>query len=131
VLTYGEFEHYVRNDVPCFYGPALVAAYHAEKEIKCTGLIPRSPLPPVGTEFFRVCPFDGDWAFTFVTQGLTSLRTSTAAIAQSRESLPKTPISAGNVGPRALPIACAVPAACDRRTQSRKYARKYANALSF
>lgn len=38
VLTQGKFTHYYLNDVPCFYGPALVDAYHSEKNIAAVGL---------------------------------------------------------------------------------------------
>ena len=39
VLTAGEFEHYRLNDLPFFYGPALIRAYKAEKRLPVTGLL--------------------------------------------------------------------------------------------
>jgi hypothetical protein len=38
VLTQGKFVHYSLNDIPFFYGPALVDAYRSEKKIQAVGL---------------------------------------------------------------------------------------------
>ena len=32
ILTQGKFTHYLLNDIPCYYGPALVDAYLADKK---------------------------------------------------------------------------------------------------
>ena len=34
VITHGSFRHYELNGMPCFFGPALIRAYQAEKKNK-------------------------------------------------------------------------------------------------
>ena len=69
VLTAGEFEHYRLNDVPFFYGPALIRAYGAEKRLPVTGLLMDHTCEKY-SDIFSTRPFDQDWHFTFVTQAL-------------------------------------------------------------
>lgn len=72
VITMGEFDHYLLNDVAYFYGQALLGAYKAEKKIKCTGLF----IDGVCNRRNRIFPtasYDDDWHFVFLTQRLTEL----------------------------------------------------------
>lgn len=69
VLVRGKFEHYELNGVPCFYGPALVSAYHAEKKIQAVGLFIEKPLVP-DCDIFKTIEFDDQFDFVFVTQSL-------------------------------------------------------------
>lgn len=70
VLTYGAFDHYRLNDVPCFFGPALIKAHLAEKEIKATGLY-IDTASNRHNRIFPSVPLNEEWSFVFVTQQLT------------------------------------------------------------
>lgn len=72
VITYGGFEHYVLNNVPCFFGPALINAYHAEKRIKATGLF----IDAESNRFNRIyetAPLDDQWNFVFLARHLAKV----------------------------------------------------------
>jgi hypothetical protein len=72
VITRGSFRHYQLNDVPCFYGSALIEAHNAEKGIKAIGLfISRNLL--THCNIFRYSNFNEDFAFVYVTQSLDEL----------------------------------------------------------
>lgn len=67
VLTFGAFEHYHLNAVPCFFGPALIRAYKAEKAIKATGLYIDNESNRFN-HIFSTARLDDDWSFVFLTQ---------------------------------------------------------------
>lgn len=72
VITQGNFRHYQLNDVPCFYGPALIEAYEAEKNIKAIGLFIHKKLSRY-SDIFKSCHFSNDFDFVFVTQALDEI----------------------------------------------------------
>lgn len=69
VLVKGEFTHYELNSVPCFYGPALIAAYNAEKHIKATGLFMHESIVQ-DSHIFKTKVFNPEFHFVYITQGL-------------------------------------------------------------
>lgn len=72
VITQGHFRHYQLNDVPCFYGSALVKAYEAEKNIKAIGVFLDKELVRY-SNIFESCHFDDAFNFVFVTQALSEI----------------------------------------------------------
>lgn len=72
VITDGYFRHYLLNDVPCFYGTALVNAYTAEKDIKAIGLFMHKRLIPY-CDIFNTRHFNDEFNFVYVTQALDQL----------------------------------------------------------
>jgi hypothetical protein len=69
VLDYGPFEHYSLANTPCFFGPALIAAYDAEKRLPAIGLFATTACIAYNSVFSSL-PFGGDLHFIFLTQGL-------------------------------------------------------------
>lgn len=72
VIVKGDFHHYERSHVNCFFGSALITAYHAEKGIPSLGLFisdeclkfgPRQP----------VTYFSQGLSFVFLCEGLQAL----------------------------------------------------------
>ncbi|MDQ8020790.1 MAG: hypothetical protein REI94_03060 [Moraxellaceae bacterium] len=72
VITSGYFRHYQLNDVPCFYGTALIDAYNAEKDIKAIGLFMDNRLLRF-CDIFHHTPFNDSYSFVYVTQALDQL----------------------------------------------------------
>lgn len=72
VITTGPFEHYYLNQVPCFFGTALIEAYDAEKEINATGLFIDKSCRPYN-RVFPTLPLDDTWSFVFLTQRMSEL----------------------------------------------------------
>jgi hypothetical protein len=72
VLTSGPFEHYYLNEVPCFFGSALVEAYDAEKTIKATGLFINESCQRYN-QIYATAAFDGTWSFVFLTQSMSEV----------------------------------------------------------
>lgn len=72
VITSGHFRHYQLNEVPCFYGSALVQAYNAEKNIKAMGLFMSKHLLPY-CDIFHHSPFNEDFDFVYITQTLDEM----------------------------------------------------------
>lgn len=72
VVTHGEFRHYELNTIPCFYGPALIRAYRAEKQIKAVGLFMEKSLQAY-SDIFEARSFNRDFAFVYMTQGMQTL----------------------------------------------------------
>lgn len=72
LLVRGDFEHYKRGEVPCFFGPALIKAYTDEKNIPATGLFIDGHCNS-RNEIFRTLPLDDTYSFVFLTQNLTEL----------------------------------------------------------
>jgi len=72
VITNGYFRHYQLNEVPCFYGTALVKAYLAEKDIKAIGLFIDNALLKY-SDIFHTQPFDDEFSFVFITQALNEI----------------------------------------------------------
>lgn len=69
VLVYGEFTHYELNSMPCFFGPALIDAYNAEKELQAIGLFMHKSI--VGdSHIFKTMHFSEHFDFVFITQSL-------------------------------------------------------------
>lgn len=69
VLTYGPFEHYRLNDIPFFYGPALIRAYRAQKDLQVTGLL-MDDYCRANSHIFSTRQFGSGWYYTFVTQAI-------------------------------------------------------------
>lgn len=69
VLVRGEFTHYELNSIPCFFGPALVEAHRAEKEIKAIGLFIKKSIVE-DSDIFKTISFNQDFDFVFITQSL-------------------------------------------------------------
>ncbi|WP_339298043.1 hypothetical protein MKY92_25135 [Paenibacillus sp. FSL R5-0623] len=72
VITYGQFINYEINQIPCFYGTALIDAYLIEKEIPCTGLFITDRCN-ASNNIFRTQRYSDDLNFVFVTQNLHRL----------------------------------------------------------
>lgn len=72
LLTEGEFTHYHLNDVPCFYGDALIRAYNLEKKIPCTGLFIDNACNQYN-DIFATEPFGDGLHFVFVSQALQTV----------------------------------------------------------
>jgi hypothetical protein len=72
VITRGPFRHYQLNDVPCFYGSALVKAHDAEKDIKAIGLFMSRDLLAY-CNIFRYSHFNDEFVFVYMTQSLDEL----------------------------------------------------------
>jgi hypothetical protein len=68
-LTYGPFEHYRLNNIPYYYGKALIRAYESQKKMKLTGLLMDKHCHNYN-RIFSSRPFDQDWSYIFVTQAL-------------------------------------------------------------
>lgn len=69
VLVRGEFTHYELNSIPCFFGPALIEAHRAEKEIKAIGLFITKSIVE-DCDIFKTASFNRDFDFVFITQSL-------------------------------------------------------------
>lgn len=84
VITYGNFRHYQLNEVPCFYGTALVSAHQAEKDIKAIGLFMDNRLLSY-CNIFHHTPFNDSYSFVYVTQALDELEGVRASSLPERE----------------------------------------------
>ncbi len=69
VLTQGKFTHYFLDEVPCFYGAALIDAYRSEKAIKALGLFMDRRCTS-RSEVFRTAPFNDEYDFVYLWQSL-------------------------------------------------------------
>jgi len=69
VLTYGAFDHYNLKNTECFYGPALVRAYNAEKLIQSHGLF-IDERPNRYNSVFQSTRYDKSLKFVYLTQAL-------------------------------------------------------------
>jgi len=69
VLVCGEFTHYELNSMPCFFGPALIEAYRAEKEIQAIGLFINKSIVE-DSDIFKTASFNQDFDFVFIMQSL-------------------------------------------------------------
>lgn len=69
VMTYGQFSHYRLDNVSCYYGPALIDAYRAEKALSITGLLMDEHCRS-NCSIFSTLRFSPDWHYAFVTQAL-------------------------------------------------------------
>lgn len=72
VITNGSFRHYQLNDVPCFYGTALVDAYNSEKSIKAIGLFISKDLVRY-CDIFHHTQFNDNFYFVYTTQALDEI----------------------------------------------------------
>ena len=72
VITCGCFRHYQLNDVPCFYGAALIKAYEAEKNIKAIGVFMDRRLVAY-SDIFETVPFNDEFNFVYITQSLNTV----------------------------------------------------------
>jgi hypothetical protein len=74
VLVRGEFTHYELNQVPCFFGEALIRAYRMEKNIQAIGLFMQNDI--IGdSDIFPTLHFNDECSFVFITQSLTRVET--------------------------------------------------------
>jgi hypothetical protein len=69
VITQGKFTHYILNNIPCFYGPALVDAYNSEKKIKAVGLFIDSRCALKST-LFHTQPFNDKYDYVHLWQSM-------------------------------------------------------------
>lgn len=72
VLVRGEFNHYELNQMPCFFGEALVRACRSEKNIQAIGLFMQNKII-ADSDIFPSVQFDDEFSFVFITQSLTRL----------------------------------------------------------
>ncbi|MDC9580068.1 hypothetical protein PSI15_00475 [Xenorhabdus sp. PR6a] len=72
IITYGDFTHYEINGTPCFYGNALIDAYHSEKELKAIGLFIDKKISH-HCEIFKYREFNENYDFVYVTQCLDDI----------------------------------------------------------
>jgi len=72
VVTRGEFNHYELNNIPCFYGAALIAAYNLEKGIQCIGLFMTDNCLPY-SHIFKTAQFADNLNFVYLTQLMDTL----------------------------------------------------------
>lgn len=69
VLVQGEFSHYELNSVPCFFGPALIEACKAEKDLQAIGLFMHKSIL-ADSDVFKTAHFNEHFDFVFITKGL-------------------------------------------------------------
>jgi hypothetical protein len=69
VITEGRFTHYQLQNFQAYYGPALVNAYRAEKEIKAVGLFLDRKLRRLN-QIFRAEPYNGKFDFVYLIHSL-------------------------------------------------------------
>jgi len=69
LLTYGDFTHYTLNGIQCFFGQALIEAYHQEKRIQSVGLFIDHNCNK-HNNYYQTLPFNDDFNFVFLTQAL-------------------------------------------------------------
>lgn len=74
VIVKGDFHHYERNHVNCFFGDALITAYHAEKDIPSLGLFISDECLKFGSKQ-PVAFFSQGLSFVFLCDGLQALST--------------------------------------------------------
>jgi hypothetical protein len=67
ILTQGKFAHYFVDNVPCFYGPALIDAYKSEKQVKALGLFMDRRCTS-RSDVFRTQPFNDRYEFVYLWQ---------------------------------------------------------------
>jgi hypothetical protein len=67
ILTYGPFTHYTLNNIPCFYGQALIDTYHAEKSLQAIGLFIDKSCSQ-HCKVFDLSSFDDKYDFVHTTQ---------------------------------------------------------------
>lgn len=67
ILTYGPFVHYTLNNIPCFYGQALIDTYNAEKNIQAMGVFIDKSISKYIT-VFSLSSFDDKYDFVHTTQ---------------------------------------------------------------
>ena len=72
VITDGSFRHYQLNEVPCYYGSALIDAHESEKNIKAIGLFMRKRLVPY-SDIFPTTHFNDEYDFVYITQALNEV----------------------------------------------------------
>ena len=72
VITYGDFTHYDLNDIPCFYGNALVDAYNSEKELKAIGLFIDKKISHY-SDIFSFREYNENYNFVYVTKALDEI----------------------------------------------------------
>lgn len=72
IITVGEFYHYQINEVPCFYGQALIDTYNSEKKIKATGLFINRMCAHY-CDIFDFVEYDEQYMYVFVTQNMNVL----------------------------------------------------------
>lgn len=69
VITQGKFAHYFLENVPCFYGPALINAYRTEKRIEAVGLFIDKRCDKKN-RIYQTITFDEKYDFVFLMQRL-------------------------------------------------------------
>jgi hypothetical protein len=67
ILTYGPFVHYTLNNLPCFYGQALIDTYNSEKSIQAMGLFIDKSISKYCT-VFDLSSFDYKYDFVHIAQ---------------------------------------------------------------
>ncbi|MGC1020278.1 hypothetical protein WKH71_05380 [Pantoea agglomerans] len=72
IITHGDFTHYEINNVPCFYGNALIDAYNSEKELKAIGLFIDKKISH-HCNIFKHLNFNDNFNFVYVTQSLEEI----------------------------------------------------------
>ncbi len=71
-LTIGNFDHYNLKNLQCFYGQALINAYHAEKHIIGTGLFMDEKCRRY-SDIFKTTRYDEDIYFVYLNRHLDTI----------------------------------------------------------
>jgi hypothetical protein len=69
LITRGNFNHYMLNDIQCYFGQALIDAYQREKTIKCVGLFIDRKLLNRNPGYLST-KYNDQTSFVFLTQNL-------------------------------------------------------------
>ncbi|ELN2577999.1 hypothetical protein RY966_003751 [Enterobacter kobei] len=72
ILTKGEFEHYQLSNLQAFFGPALINAYHKEKDIPSLGLFIDRQCGDYN-EYYPTRMFDHDVSFVYLCRDIKML----------------------------------------------------------
>jgi hypothetical protein len=73
ILTTGDFSHYPRENIECFFGEALVRAHSKEKRIPSIGLFLDRRCSGFN-RYFEVAQFDSEYDFVYLTRSLGYLQ---------------------------------------------------------
>ncbi len=72
MLVEGELAHYELNQIPCFFGNALVDAHSSETSLKAIGLFMYKELV-ADSDIFPTTPFTENFHFVYITQSLSRI----------------------------------------------------------
>lgn len=76
VLIAGEFNHYLLNNIQCFFGEALIEAYLSERGLPMIGLAMHNSCLPYN-QYFRVDQFNREFSFVHLARQLEQVNSFT------------------------------------------------------